>query len=643
MTDREGTDASELLHEGTNSEPDALLRELARTDTWLPPPVPIPGMKWGPGERYRIEELVGSGGMGAVYRATDTLLDRTVALKVLKPCPDDNDETTRARALREARLAARVEHERIARVYDVGEHGGALFVAMEFLKGCTLRQWMKSSVPGPLPYKYFRQILAGIAQGLAALHEQGIVHRDLKPENVMITAGLNVKLLDFGLARARDPSPQEVNRMTAEPLALETGASGLGLSGTPGYIAPERYAGSALHPGVDVFALGVITYELVTGLRPFGLGPEENVHERMRHPPTFWGPGWRHVPQLAEVTSQMLAFDPEERFADGAEAWRAIRLMETPRHGPSSSAVGAQATVLWVDDNSAANIREMRDVEHLGLRVITTTSTKRALRYLGDHQFLAVITDMARAEGPLEGYALLDAMRAGGDQTPLFIFSSSGTSEHRQEASRRGGQGCTDDPKELFRLIQELIHRRSEFPLVSPAAGRLVVVEADIATLDVDAIVNLADPSNPPQGGVSRSVHLAAGPGLLGECYWISSCAVGDAHVTSGHNLKARLVIHTVGPTWAGGHLGEERLLEGCYERVLSLAAEHNVRTLAIPCISTGGRGFPARLAAIIAVKTTLRFLSSSRRPKTVQLCALQPDFDILRSLLARSSREILS
>jgi O-acetyl-ADP-ribose deacetylase (regulator of RNase III) len=131
-----------------------------------------------------------------------------------------------------------------------------------------------------------------------------------------------------------------------------------------------------------------------------------------------------------------------------------------------------------------------------------------------------------------------------------------------------------------------------------------------------------------------------AGTGLFEACSRIGSCPVGDAKVTGGYDLKARLVIHTVGPIWAGGHLGEERLLEDCYERVLSLAVQYRVRTLAIPCISTGGRGYPADLAAVVAVRTCLRFLSSSSAPTVVKLCALHPDFDILRSLLALSTRD---
>ena len=301
---------------------DEILRAVAHAPARRPPPEPAqPGERWGAGGRYTIERRLGRGGMGTVYSATDTMLHREVALKVLDPGSGDDGAVQRARLLREARIAARIEHERVARIYDVGEHEGALFVAMELVRGVTLRRWMDG-----------RAVAAGeilavarqIAEGLAALHASGVFHRDLKPENVMLTDQGGVRLLDFGLARQTARVGGDGER--SAPVAGEGRAArvsegeSLAFAGTPGYMAPEQCEGKALDARVDVFALGVIVYELVTGVRPFGSGASEEVVEgRVRVAPDFSGAVWKEMPaRLQEVCARMLAWEPAERFSGGA-------------------------------------------------------------------------------------------------------------------------------------------------------------------------------------------------------------------------------------------------------------------------------------------------------------------------------------
>ena len=143
-------------------------------------------------------------------------------------------------------------------------------------------------------------------------------------------------------------------------------------------------------------------------------------------------------------------------------------------------------------------------------------------------------------------------------------------------------------------------------------AAKIKLVDADITTLQVDAIVNAANNSLLGGGGVDGAIHRAAGSGLLQECRRLHGCATGDARITKGYNLPAQFVIHTVGPVWQGGSSGEEDLLAGCYQKCFKLARENNLRTIAFPAISTGVYGFPKKKAAFIAVRETRKALSDN-------------------------------
>jgi len=147
---------------------------------------------------------------------------------------------------------------------------------------------------------------------------------------------------------------------------------------------------------------------------------------------------------------------------------------------------------------------------------------------------------------------------------------------------------------------------------------RLELIKADITTLDVDAIVNAANTTLLGGGGVDGAIHRAAGPDLLEECKSLNGCPTGQAKITGGYNLKARHIIHTVGPVWSGGMHNEHALLASCYQTVMALAEENSLSTVAIPCISTGIYGFPQEEAAKIAINETTRFLQKNKLPKKV-------------------------
>ena len=219
----------------------------------------VSGAHLGP---FEVLEPLGAGGMGEVYRARDSRLGRIVAVKVLRPdLAADPDRIERFE--REARAASALNHPNIVTIYDVGVEGGMSYIAMEWVDGSALRDLVARAKPQAIPTVV--SIGAQIADGLGVAHSAGIVHRDLKPENVMVTADGLVKILDFGLAKLVAPGDEAMSQ-----LATESGGTAAGvLLGTVGYMSPEQAAGRVVDHRSDQFALGVILYELATGVRAF--------------------------------------------------------------------------------------------------------------------------------------------------------------------------------------------------------------------------------------------------------------------------------------------------------------------------------------------------------------------------------------
>ncbi len=182
--------------------------------------------------------------------------------------------------------------------------------------------------------------------------------------------------------------------------------------------------------------------------------------------------------------------------------------------------------------------------------------------------------------------------------------------------------------------------REGAFPSIRHAGcamlNRISIVEGDITKQDVDAIVNAANESLLGGGGVDGAIHRAAGPGLLEECRKLGGCPTGEARITGGHRLKARYVIHTVGPIWRGGQNDEDALLAACYRNSLALAEENEVTSIAFPAISTGAYGFPVARAARIAITETVRFLLAHELPeRVVFVCFDRETGDRYRAALA--------
>jgi len=208
---------------------------------------------------YEVQSLLGSGGMGEVYRARDLRLGRAVAIKVLPPF-FVSDRARLRRFEQEARAAAALNHPNILAVHQMGTYEGAPYLVSELLEGETLRARVKR---GPLPMPEAVDYALQIARGLAAAHEKGIVHRDLKPENLFVTKDGQIKILDFGLAK--QTRPESGAKPTAVPLATEPGA----VMGTVGYMSPEQVRGQTADDRSDLFAFGAILYEMLSGKRAF--------------------------------------------------------------------------------------------------------------------------------------------------------------------------------------------------------------------------------------------------------------------------------------------------------------------------------------------------------------------------------------
>src|SRR6185503_12352117 len=217
------------------------------------------GQSLGP---YTIQAPLGAGGMGEVYRARDARLNRDVAIKVIPPSVADNPAAL-ARFEREAHAIAALSHPNILTIFDVGHSDGRPFAVMELLEGETLRARLAQ---GPLPVRKAVEIAALIARGLAAAHDKQIAHRDLKPENVFLTPTGGVKILDFGLAR--DTSADSALTRLESPTMAPATTPGTVL-GTVGYMAPEQVRGEPADQRSDIFALGCVLYEMLTGARAF--------------------------------------------------------------------------------------------------------------------------------------------------------------------------------------------------------------------------------------------------------------------------------------------------------------------------------------------------------------------------------------
>ena len=284
---------------------------------------------------YEILASLGAGGMGEVFRARDSGLQRDVAVKVLPERLADNAQAL-ARFEREARVVAALSHPNIMAIHDVGRAGPTAYAVMELLDGATLREELRG---GPLSPRIAVEYAAQAAHGLAAAHEKGVVHRDLKPENLMVTRDGRLKILDFGLAHEQQPTAPTVGDTQSPTLGRDTDPGTV--VGTVGYMSPEQVRGEAVDHRSDIFSLGCVLHEMLSGRRAFARGTvAETMTAILREDAAPVAESGRAVPPALErIVSHCLEKKPEQRFQSASDL--AFDLANVS--GSSGAGVGAPA------------------------------------------------------------------------------------------------------------------------------------------------------------------------------------------------------------------------------------------------------------------------------------------------------------
>jgi serine/threonine-protein kinase len=320
--------------------------------------------------RYRIEALLGTGAMGEVYRAHDPAIDRLVAIKVVRPelVAGSGSEQLLERFRREARAAGRRFHPNIVAIWDFGDDNGMPFLVMELVEGQSLDQLIKSS--GSLEPGRSAAIIAQVLSALGFAHGNGIVHRDIKPSNIMVLPGDQVKVADFGIARL------EASEFTIVGDLL----------GTPAYMAPEQLSGGPIDHRTDLFATGVILFEMLTGVKPFrGKSITEIMSFMEKRGPEDIRTLNPAVPEaMKHVIGKSVAFDPAQRYADAAAFSRAVAdaMPGLPRE--TQLTANAEQTASREASFSAELLRETERDLATFIGPMASIAVKRAVRNASD-------------------------------------------------------------------------------------------------------------------------------------------------------------------------------------------------------------------------------------------------------------------
>ena len=346
--------------------------------------------------QYQLLSQLGSGGMGQVWRAVDLRLAREVAIKIL-PEKTAADPEFRARFLREARVAARLNHPHIATIYSAEEEREQMFLVMELVDGVPLTARIEE---GSLTEAQTIAIMQQVASAIAQAHAAGIVHRDIKPDNIMLSSR-GVKVLDFGIAR--DIAQFAEARMTQAGTVL----------GTPAYMSPEQAQGRALGAQSDVFSLGVVLYEMLSGRLPFG-GEVETVMEVLVQLISCPHAPLKGVtPALAAIVDRCLQKNASARYQNAGELAAALANVHV-EPGPRA---------LVADDDPLSRRIFRAVLEEMGYEVDEAVDGAEAVRQLKMNRYAAMITDLLMPR--LDGWEVLDFVRTVSSKRPGRVYVTS--------------------------------------------------------------------------------------------------------------------------------------------------------------------------------------------------------------------------
>jgi DNA-binding beta-propeller fold protein YncE/predicted Ser/Thr protein kinase len=494
---------------------------------------------------YRIESLIARGGMGVVYRATQLALDRPVALKVIAHQLAD-DEKFRRRFLSESRLAAQLEHPAVVPVYDAREDDGELIVAMRLVEGGDLRKLIDRE--GPLQPERAVHLLAQIAEALDAAHAAGIVHRDVKPHNILIE-GERAYLSDFGLAKAY----------------AETGpGSGASIVGTVEYMAPEQWRGERVGPSADIYALGCVLYEALTGVVPYAR-KETGAEPK--------------IPRGVEaVIERAVAKDPAQRYASAGELIAAARRSQADTPAPTLvlDERPEQPTLRIGDEPRNRRRLTTRTKQWAGAAIAATVGVVAVLLLVLGGNGVSVSSPIAVAKPPLR--------LAVGPRTVWATSAVDGTlsgidPHTRQVVSKRQvGKGVSG---------------------VTIGAGSVWVSNPRTGTvLRLDTA-----------GNVTARLHLGGSPGAIvsgGGRIWVAD--EGGAGVTAIDGPRARVIRRGLAP-----HAAPLRLAVGAGGLWVSSASTGTVRRIDLGTMAVGPPILAGRGPAGVTVGHGLVWVANSR------------------------------
>ena len=475
------------------------------------------GTQLGP---YKLEARLGAGGMGEVFRATDTRLHRAVAIKIL---PHDKvaDPDRKRRFLQEARAASALNHPNIVTMYDIASDGGVDYLVMEYVPGKSLD---KLIAPKGLPPPDALDLAAQIAAALAAAHAAGIMHRDIKPANVMVAAESQVKILDFGLAKLVERAPAAEEETATQQTALSAAGT---VVGTAAYMSPEQASGRQLDHRTDIFSLGIVIHEMIAGQRPFrGRSQVDTMHGIIHDPrPPLTG----QPPELDEILDKALSKDPKDRYQHAGDlaldlrrlrsAWQ-TKLLPSMAVAPArrtrrsmalamltAGIAGGIAAGWWIAHRAQPGASLRPDASILNLA--SYSGTERSAAISPDGKFFAFVSDRGGAPDVwIRQVSGGEPVQVTHDPAPKFdlLYASDGESIYYSTA---GAQRAIWRVGVLGGTPRKIVEG-ARYPALSPDGKRLAMVRAgetlEITTADgteahrITSVRNLQYPQWSPDG-----------------------------------------------------------------------------------------------------------------------------------------------